>query len=274
MTTAGAKQTQEQRQLAQQSREYLARKTEREKARLFRQPARAGGKRHPGRRLRAINCWEKWEDELLGTVLDQELARRLGRTFIAVRARRISKRIPPVIDPKTEALRWKPHEPALLGTLPDRETTKRLGRSYSAVLSMRLKLRLPCVTVLRPWTKAELALLGKFPDKEIARRTKRNYRMVHAKRKQLGISNSAGLVRDWSKAEDKLLGTAPDVEIARRWAAARTACRSVAPGWALRPAIPTTVRGRRRRIGGWVVMRMRKSPGGSSGRNRPCNIAG
>src|SRR5882672_12263816 len=144
MTAAGAKQTKEQRRLAQQVREYLSSKTEREKARLFRQPARSSGKRRPGRRLRAANCWEKWEDELLGTVLDQELAKRLGRTFIAVRARRISKHIPPVPDPKTEALKWKLHELALLGTLPDRETAKRLGRGYSAVLSMRLKRGIPC----------------------------------------------------------------------------------------------------------------------------------
>lgn len=218
MNMAGAKQTKEQRRLAQQAAEYLARKTEREKARLFRQPVKSCGKR-PGRRLRAVNCWEKWEDELLGTMLDRDLAKRLGRTYIAVRARRISKRIPPVPDPKTEALKWKPHELALLGTLPDRETAKRLGRSYSAVLSMRGKLNLPCVTVLRPWTKAELALLGKYPDKEVAQRTGRHKRLVHAKRKQLGIPNSAGLLRDWSKAEDKLLGTAPDVDGEGGWGA-------------------------------------------------------
>src|ERR1039458_163346 len=80
--------------------------------------------------------WTGDEDALLGVLSDQEVAQRLGRTFAAVRARRIhsGKR-----DPSARSL-WKPEEDRLLGTASDTEIAKQLNRTCGAVKSRRKQL--------------------------------------------------------------------------------------------------------------------------------------
>lgn len=58
--------------------------------------------------------WTADDDRLLGTMPDKELARRLGRTFIAVRARRSLKGILTHWHPAVR--QWTPAELAMLGT--------------------------------------------------------------------------------------------------------------------------------------------------------------
>jgi hypothetical protein len=79
--------------------------------------------------------WTAEEIALLGTVPDEELARRIGRTPNAVRVMRDRLGIP-----RPTGGRWRDEDLALQGTLPDRVVARRLGRSLSSVTQKRIKL--------------------------------------------------------------------------------------------------------------------------------------
>jgi hypothetical protein len=79
--------------------------------------------------------WTAKDIALLGTVADEEVARRIGRTVEAVRQKREELDIP---NPTSG--RWTAEEVALLGTMPDREVARRLGRSPQSVTQKRIKL--------------------------------------------------------------------------------------------------------------------------------------
>jgi hypothetical protein len=79
--------------------------------------------------------WTPEDFALLGTIPDEEVARRTGRTAGAVRQKLEELRIP-----NPAGNRWRPEEAALLGTLPDREFARRLGRSLQSVTQKRFKL--------------------------------------------------------------------------------------------------------------------------------------
>jgi hypothetical protein len=74
---------------------------------------------------------------LLGTVPDEEVARRIGRTPDAVCQKREELGIP-----NAAGNRWRADEIAQLGTLPDREVARRLGRSLQSVTQKRIRLRI------------------------------------------------------------------------------------------------------------------------------------
>ena len=80
------------------------------------------------------------EEMLLGTMSDQELADKLGRTMFAIQARRIMFGIA-----KFNAQRrsWTDEEKALLGKLPDEEVAQRLNRTLESVKVCRGKLHIP-----------------------------------------------------------------------------------------------------------------------------------
>jgi hypothetical protein len=78
--------------------------------------------------------WTPAEEALLGLVPDKELAKRLGRTFLAVQARREIKHFPPV-NPLRR--RFTQEENALLKTLSDLEAARKLGRSLQVVAARR-----------------------------------------------------------------------------------------------------------------------------------------
>jgi len=88
-------------------------------------------------------CWEDrraWtpaEDALLGTMRDAELARKLKRSVLSVRSRRIDNtNIRFIRTPK----RWTPAELRLLGRLPDGEIARRSGRFLASVRNKRVQL--------------------------------------------------------------------------------------------------------------------------------------
>jgi hypothetical protein len=72
---------------------------------------------------------------LLGTIPDEEVARRTGRTPNAARLMRERLGIP-----NPAGNRWPREHVALLGTLPDRQVARRLGRSLQSVTQKRIKL--------------------------------------------------------------------------------------------------------------------------------------
>ena len=134
-----------------------------------------------------FGLWTDDEDKLIGTLPDNELARRLGRTFLAVQARRIQLKTPKF---KAKLHRWIAAENALLGTMTDGEVAARLGITTRAVAHRRRRLgRAVRFAQRRPWTQEEDALLGTASDTEIAARLGRHLSTVCIRRQKLGIPN-------------------------------------------------------------------------------------
>jgi hypothetical protein len=79
--------------------------------------------------------WTPEDVALLGTVPDDEVAQRTGRTAGAVRQKREELGIP-----NPAGNRWRPEDIALLGTLPDAEVARQLGRAIQSVTQKRIKL--------------------------------------------------------------------------------------------------------------------------------------
>jgi hypothetical protein len=79
--------------------------------------------------------WTPEDFALLGTVPDEEVTRRTGRTADAVRRKRWELAIP---NPASH--RWTAGEVALLGAEPDKVVAEMVGRSVQAVLQKRIKL--------------------------------------------------------------------------------------------------------------------------------------
>ena len=81
---------------------------------------------------------------MLGTVLDGELAARIGRTEKAVRVMRTRRGIPSAEGRRRREHQiggraWTDSELALLGTVPDDELATRIGRTETAVQAMRAR---------------------------------------------------------------------------------------------------------------------------------------
>lgn len=81
--------------------------------------------------------WRAEDDAMLGTVSDQEIARRLGRTTSCVKARRIRLGI------ASYCRRWTPAEDVVLGKVPDEKLARRLGRTVEAIHARRERLGIP-----------------------------------------------------------------------------------------------------------------------------------
>jgi len=84
--------------------------------------------------------WTPAEIKLLGTLPDEEVARRIGRSVGAVIQRRELLHIP-MQNPKLRD--WTADEDELLGTGPDAEIVRRLGRTLSATSHRRVRLKIP-----------------------------------------------------------------------------------------------------------------------------------
>jgi len=90
-----------------------------EEAKIARVTRQSNKRRNPRRLRRAITStgkpgaveWTVHEQALLGKMSDADLARRLGRTFVAIRVRRNRLGIPNYRHP---VRRWTPEEEALL----------------------------------------------------------------------------------------------------------------------------------------------------------------
>jgi hypothetical protein len=82
--------------------------------------------------------WTEADIALLGTMPDEEVGRRTGRTVEGVRQKREELGISNPSDDRKA--RWQPEEVALLGKVPDKEAARRLGRSLRSVRLKRFKL--------------------------------------------------------------------------------------------------------------------------------------
>ncbi len=81
--------------------------------------------------------WSRSELELLGTVADREVARKLKRSLVVVRYRRCRLGIPPA-----NAVRriWTAEEDEILGRCSIAEAVRRLDRPYKGVQHRRERL--------------------------------------------------------------------------------------------------------------------------------------
>src|SRR6059036_432956 len=114
--------------------------------------------------------WTLQEQALLGKMPDAELARRLGRTVVAVALRRSRLGIPNYGHPARLFGRWTPEELALLGTMPDRLLGHKLRRTPIAVMCKRSQLNIPAkIEGYHRWRPEDKALLGQRPDAYIAK---------------------------------------------------------------------------------------------------------
>jgi hypothetical protein len=92
--------------------------------------------------------WTRAEDDLIGTMDDRRLARRLKRTFHSVRGRRIKKGI---LIFKRKIHAWKPEDDKILGTSPDKQVALLLGVTLQSVYHRRNRLGI----CLRPRRKKD-----------------------------------------------------------------------------------------------------------------------
>ena len=206
-----------------------------EQARRARTMKEIGG--HNGR-------WAAEEDELLGTMPDEELARHLHRSVAAVAMRR-AQRLIPKFDSRQR--RWTPQEDALLGKHPDQEVARTLGRPYKAVHKRRTLLGIPvCRANQLIWTAEMDKLLLDHTNGGVAALIGWSSAAVHLRRKKLGLVTPWKLT--WTPEEISLLGKMPDRDLADR----------------LKRPFPSVRAAREVR----KIPAFRRSPGGETSKNR------
>ena len=129
-------------------------------------------------------------------MLDVEVARRTGRSFSSVWAKRRSLGRPPLaavpggVVPKY----WSDEDVALLGTMPDVEVARRTWVTLWSVCMKRQALgRPPLVAapagiVPKYWSDEEDEIVRTLAPAEVARRTGRSIDAVYIRRRILGIA--------------------------------------------------------------------------------------
>lgn len=160
-------------------------------------------------------AWTPQEDRQLGTDSDSTIARLLGRTELAVRARRFK-----LGKSLAEPLRrnWTPQEDKLLGTASDKDIAARIRRDPGTVADRRRALGIShFLGTGREWTFREERLRGTMPDRQLAGKLGRSLASVQNKRIKCKVPmRPHAKYRPWTEAEIALLGTMPDTDLARR----------------------------------------------------------
>jgi hypothetical protein len=89
--------------------------------------------------------WTKGEDALLGTMKDQDVAKRFGRTLDSVRDLRYHLGLPNIVKgkPISKPPRWTSERERLLGTMSDTDLPLKLCCSPLSVFRRRRKLKIP-----------------------------------------------------------------------------------------------------------------------------------
>jgi hypothetical protein len=171
--------------------------------------------------------WPEWtvaQLQLLGTMSDKEVARRVGRAANWVGVKRRSLGIPALMPGQRF---WTASERALLGRVTDAEAARRLNRTLESVISMRsdlgiavrdardqplIKGRATGNRIGAFWLEEEDALLGTMSDEKLAKKIGRAVVTVMKRRGKKGIRLYRKL---WRPEDDKILGTRPDSQVAK-----------------------------------------------------------
>ena len=161
-----------------------------------------------------LHDWSAKDEEILGTMSDGDVARKLQVPRTQVSHRRKQLGIAPFDRKKT--VRWTKAKLELLGKEPDQLLARQWGYSSQVVALKRESLGIPhSAHVARIWTDEELALLGVITDPQLAKKIGISPRSVAHKRQELGIpaTQTAGPY-NWKKRDLARLGKMPDDELA------------------------------------------------------------
>jgi hypothetical protein len=169
--------------------------------------------------------WDEEKIEMLGTMPDSEVARRLGVAHANVRYKRMALGIAACKNMKGYV--WKQKDIRLLGKKSDEEVAALLGLTKTTIRNKRVELGIGAFAyqskLWREWAEEELAMLGKFTDKEVGRRLNIKEMCVASKRHVLGIEpfQPRGVNKSprpnavkWTRQNVELLGKIPDKRIA------------------------------------------------------------
>jgi hypothetical protein len=158
----------------------------------------------------SLRRFEKAEDELLGTMTDRKLAKRLGCNESVVQVRRCKLGI------RCHRHKWTPKADQLLGQMSDEAAARQIGCSVSAIKNRRFLL---CIPQFEPgwkhWNAEEDQLLGTMPDSAVAKKLGRASG-VRSRRLELGIPQNNPALRPWNAEELRLLGTTSDKVVAEK----------------------------------------------------------
>jgi len=169
--------------------------------------------------------WTPASDALLGTMVDQDIAEKLGCTVAAIRNRRHLLEIPRCRNTISAAnkVEWTPALDALLGTIPDSDLAKMMGCSRASVYTRRRQLGIPrSIQSLTPvnkfvWTSEIDAQIGTIADQQLAEKLGVTRNTVGKRRRLLGIAAKVEpLTSIWTPELDALFSTTSNMEIARR----------------------------------------------------------
>lgn len=161
-----------------------------------------------------MHTWKEKELELLGTMSDGALARKLNIPRVQVCHQRRRLDIAPFDRKGT--IRWTKDIIDQLGQQPDQELARRWKIPQRDVTKKRESLGIAeCKSAARHWSKKELKLLGTMLDTELAEQLGISATLVGKKRAELKIPalKSSGPF-DWKPEMLKRLGQVPDDQLA------------------------------------------------------------
>ena len=151
----------------------------------------------------------------MGNLPDKEIARRIGKHYKTVWAKRVTLGIPN----RHRLVRvWTKADDALLGTASDAEIARKLGASRESVYLRRSRRGIASNNPkYRLWTAREDRLVGRFSDEETARRLEAK----PCSPCMIGGSNWAARCLTpkclpGGRPPTRRLGTMPDEELAQR----------------------------------------------------------
>jgi hypothetical protein len=151
--------------------------------------------------------WTPAQLTLLGTDHDEAIAKRIGRTLVAVRSQRTLRKIPAFSGWPGGGPGWTSEELALLGTMPDAKLAERINRTRRVVARKRFDLDIPAYSGWtggsRAWTEEDVALLGSDHDDVIAKKIGRTRNACALQRSLRDIPTYSGLGRGQHKRRRK-----------------------------------------------------------------------
>jgi hypothetical protein len=167
--------------------------------------------------LRAVNFWQEWELALLAKIPDKEVARRTGRTLLAVVSKRIDRGLRYYQRKNFSPVKkWTKEEVTLLGTAVDSAIARKLNRTTESAKCQREARDIPSFQKQHYWTKAENKIVMGYSYKEAARRLRLPQSKIEFRRRTLRAGNVGAPIRKWSPEEVALLGKYTDTELARK----------------------------------------------------------
>jgi len=168
--------------------------------------------------LKNRHHWKRSEIELLGTMTDKELAKKLRIKLQRVYYERKLRGIKPVVKYKKD---WTPEEDALIAAMSDEEVVNKIGFiTLTTVRRRRKKLKVaapnnPKPLAERQWKLSEIALLGTMTDKALAPQLDVPYHRISNERRRRKIARFPKAQKPLSEKYAQIIGKMPDCQAAK-----------------------------------------------------------